>query len=40
MIAIAGGSAKAPAIRAALHGRWITGLITDEAAAQIILDHD
>ncbi len=37
-IAIAGGAAKARAILAVLKGRWITGLITDEAAAKAILD--
>jgi DNA-binding transcriptional regulator LsrR (DeoR family) len=37
-IAIAGGAAKARAILAVLNGRWITGLITDEAAAKGILD--
>lgn len=39
MIAIAGGVAKAPAIRAALRGRWINGLVTDEAVARILLDQ-
>jgi DNA-binding transcriptional regulator LsrR (DeoR family) len=37
-IAIAGGAAKARAILAVLNGRWITGLITDEAAAEGILN--
>jgi DNA-binding transcriptional regulator LsrR (DeoR family) len=37
-IAIAGGAAKARAILAVLRGRWITGLITDEAAAEGILE--
>lgn len=36
-IAIAGGAVKARAILAVLNGRWITGLITDEAAAKGIL---
>jgi DNA-binding transcriptional regulator LsrR (DeoR family) len=36
-IAVAGGTAKAQAILAVLRGRWITGLITDEAAAEGIL---
>ena len=37
-IAIAGGAVKARAILAVLNGRWLTGLITDEAAAKTILD--
>lgn len=38
-LGIAGGSGKADAIRAALRGRLLTGLITDEAAAKAILDQ-
>jgi DNA-binding transcriptional regulator LsrR (DeoR family) len=38
MIGIAGGRAKAAAIAAALRGRLLTGLITDEAAARRILE--
>lgn len=37
MIGVAGGEKKAEAILAALRGKLITGLITDEAAAQEIL---
>jgi DNA-binding transcriptional regulator LsrR (DeoR family) len=37
MIGVAGGIKKTEAILAALRGRLITGLITDEAAAQAIL---
>jgi DNA-binding transcriptional regulator LsrR (DeoR family) len=37
VIGIAGGAKKAEAILAALRGKLITGLITDEAAAQAIL---
>ncbi|MEH2071236.1 MAG: sugar-binding transcriptional regulator [Nostoc sp.] len=37
IIGVAGGVKKAEAILAALHGKLITGLITDEAAAQVIL---
>jgi DNA-binding transcriptional regulator LsrR (DeoR family) len=37
-IGVAGGIGKAEAIQAALRGQLITGLITDEAAAQAILD--
>lgn len=36
-VAVAGGSEKAAAIRAALVGKLISGLITDEAAARAIL---
>jgi DNA-binding transcriptional regulator LsrR (DeoR family) len=36
-IAAAVGPAKIPAIRAALAGRLINGLITDEATARAIL---
>ncbi|PRY63462.1 DeoR family transcriptional regulator [Vreelandella songnenensis] len=39
MVAIAGGSDKAPAIHAALKGGWLKGLITDEAAARKIVDQ-
>jgi DNA-binding transcriptional regulator LsrR (DeoR family) len=38
-IGVAGGIGKAEAIRAALRGQLITGLITDEAAAEAILDQ-
>jgi DNA-binding transcriptional regulator LsrR (DeoR family) len=38
-IGVAGGIGKAEAIRAALQGQLITGLITDEAAAEAILDQ-
>lgn len=37
IIGVAGGLKKTEAILAALHGKLITGLITDEAAAQAIL---
>ncbi|PSB16272.1 DNA-binding transcriptional regulator [filamentous cyanobacterium CCP2] len=37
IIGVAGGEKKVEAILAALHGKLITGLITDEAAAQGIL---
>ena len=37
IIGVAGGVKKAEAILAALRGKLITGLITDEAAAQTIL---
>ncbi|OUL33521.1 DNA-binding transcriptional regulator [Nostoc sp. T09] len=37
MIGVAGGEKKAEAILAALRGKLITGLITDEAAAEAIL---
>lgn len=36
-IGVAGGQSKVGAIAAALHGRLVSGLITDEAAAQAIL---
>jgi DNA-binding transcriptional regulator LsrR (DeoR family) len=39
-IAVAGGRAKANAIRAALRGKLISGLITDESAARAILADD
>jgi DNA-binding transcriptional regulator LsrR (DeoR family) len=38
-IAAALGQAKVPAIRAALAGRLVNGLITDEATAQAVLDR-
>ncbi|GAB4375693.1 MAG: sugar-binding transcriptional regulator [Elainellaceae cyanobacterium] len=37
IIGVAGGAKKVEAILAALHGKLITGLITDEAVAQTIL---
>ena len=40
VIAMAGGVAKAGAIAAALRGGWLTGLVTDEACAQRILELD
>lgn len=39
IIGVAGGAKKAEAILAALRGKLITGLITDEAAAQAILSR-
>ncbi|WP_130830876.1 sugar-binding transcriptional regulator [[Erwinia] mediterraneensis] len=38
IIAFAGGERKYPAIAAALHGRWVSGLVTDEATALRLLD--
>ena len=38
-IAAATGQAKIPAVLAALVGRLINGLVTDEATAQTLLDH-
>jgi DNA-binding transcriptional regulator LsrR (DeoR family) len=38
MIAVAGGVKKAEAVLAALRGKLVTGLITDDAAAQAILE--
>lgn len=38
-IGVAGGIGKAEAIRAALRGQLVTGLITDEAVAKAILDQ-
>ncbi|MGO2240140.1 MAG: sugar-binding transcriptional regulator [Halomonas sp.] len=38
MVAIAGGREKAPAIRAALRGGWLKGLVTDEVAARQIVE--
>jgi DNA-binding transcriptional regulator LsrR (DeoR family) len=40
VVAIAGGHGKARAIRAVLSSRVVTGLITDEATAQRILEAD
>ncbi len=37
-IAMAGGIDKGAALRAALRGGWLTGLVTDEAAARCVLD--
>jgi len=37
VIALAGGSDKHVAVRAALAGQWINGLVTDEACAQALL---
>ncbi|MHA7846834.1 sugar-binding transcriptional regulator [Serratia sp. D1N4] len=37
VIALAGGAEKHRAIRAALLGRWINGLVTDEESAQALL---
>ena len=39
VVGVAAGVKKAEAIRAALRGRLVTGLITDEATAQILLDQ-
>lgn len=39
MIGVAGGETKAEAIMAAMRGQLITGLITDETAAQAILSN-
>ncbi|KFK94629.1 MULTISPECIES: sugar-binding transcriptional regulator [unclassified Serratia (in: enterobacteria)] len=38
VIAFAGGVEKHRAIRAALLGRWINGLVTDEESAQVLLN--
>lgn len=38
VIGVARGSNKLPAIRGALAGQWINGLITDEATAQALLN--
>jgi DNA-binding transcriptional regulator LsrR (DeoR family) len=35
---VARGQNKVRAIRGALAGQWITGLITDEATAEILAD--
>ena len=40
VVAIAGGHGKARAIRAVLNSGVLTGLITDEATARRIVDHD
>ena len=37
MIGIAAGTSKVPAIRAAIAGRLINGLVTDEATAEALL---
>jgi len=37
LAAMAGGRRKGESIRAVLEGRWLTGLITDEAAAEAVL---
>ena len=37
-IGVARGANKLPAIRAALAGKWLSGLITDEATARMLLD--
>lgn len=37
IIAFSGGEHKYPAIRAVLNGRWISGLVTDEATARKLL---
>ena len=37
-IAVAGGEAKAAAVGAALRGRLISGLLTDESVARAILE--
>lgn len=37
VIAFAGGKAKAKAVRAALQGKWINGLVTDESCAAAIV---
>jgi DNA-binding transcriptional regulator LsrR (DeoR family) len=34
VIALSGGSKKADAVRAALRGGWLTGLVTDETCAR------
>jgi DNA-binding transcriptional regulator LsrR (DeoR family) len=39
VIAFAGGEDKHKAIAAALRGRWVTGLITDEASARYALSR-
>jgi len=39
VIALAGGAEKHRAIRAALLGRWINGLVTDEESAQALLGN-
>jgi len=37
VIALAGGAEKHLAVRAALNGKWINGLVTDEACAEALL---
>src|SRR5690606_37389150 len=39
-VGIAGGVEKAMAIRGALRGRLLSGLVTDEDAARLILERD
>ncbi|WP_312978242.1 sugar-binding transcriptional regulator [Atlantibacter sp.] len=39
IIGFAGGEKKYPAIRAALRGGWVSGLVTDEASALRLLDE-
>jgi len=39
LIVMGGGARKGVAIRALLVGGWLSGLITDEAAAKVALDH-
>lgn len=38
VIAFAGGERKAPAVLAALRGKWISGLVTDEYCARQVLE--
>jgi DNA-binding transcriptional regulator LsrR (DeoR family) len=40
VIAVAAGKSKVPAIRAALVGRIVNGLVTDEPTAISLLQHD
>jgi len=40
VIGLAGGSKKADAVRAALRGGWLTGLVTDELCARHALQED
>lgn len=40
VIAFAGGSKKAEAVRAALRGGWLTGLVTDETCARLALQDN
>ena len=40
VIAMAGGRKKAVAVRAALRGGWLTGLVTDEYCARFALQDD
>lgn len=39
-LGVAGGAAKIPAIRAALRGRWINTLVTDQATARALLREE